>query len=170
MMKRLHILGRKNHGKTTLVAELVAHFTAAGYRVGTIKHTHHEHELDLPGKDSYRHRQAGAAAAGILSRSMCAVFWPSSARTGPSADPYAQFTLHFHDCDFVLVEGDVAATAPKIEVWRQAAGEEPLAALDGSIAAIVSDDAIPISAARWQRSDLPAVARHILDLLAVARR
>ena len=59
-MRRLHVLGRKNHGKTTLVAELVAELTRRGWRIGTIKHTHHHHELDTPGKDSWMHRQAGA--------------------------------------------------------------------------------------------------------------
>ena len=61
------MIGRKNSGKTTLVSELVTEFTARGYRVGTIKHTHHQHELDVPGKDSYRHREAGAAIVGIIS-------------------------------------------------------------------------------------------------------
>ena len=66
-MKRLHIVGRKNSGKTTLIVDLVRHLTALGHRVGTIKQTHHQHELDTPGNDSHRHRQAGAAAVGIVS-------------------------------------------------------------------------------------------------------
>jgi|GEM_PF-195703 len=76
-MHRIHIIGRKNSGKTTLVVDLVRHFRALGYRVGTIKHTHHQHELDTPGKDSYRHRQAGAMAVGIVAPTMNAVFWPT---------------------------------------------------------------------------------------------
>ena len=59
-MHRLHIIGGKNHGKTTLIVELVQELTKRNLRVGTIKHTHHRHELDVPGKDSYRHRLAGA--------------------------------------------------------------------------------------------------------------
>jgi molybdopterin-guanine dinucleotide biosynthesis protein MobB len=74
-MKRLHVIGGKNHGKTTLVVELVKEFSRRGISVGTIKHTHHQHELDVPGKDSYRHRMAGAAAVGILSPSMSALFF-----------------------------------------------------------------------------------------------
>ncbi|MCA9266810.1 MAG: molybdopterin-guanine dinucleotide biosynthesis protein B, partial [Planctomycetales bacterium] len=69
-MKRLHLIGRKNHGKTRLIVDLVEELTSRGLRVGTIKHTHHRHELDTPGKDSYQHRTAGAAVVGILSRSM----------------------------------------------------------------------------------------------------
>ena len=67
-MRRIHVVGRKNSGKTTLVVELVRHFTAAGLRVGTVKHTSHSHELDTPGKDSYQHRHAGAAVVGIFPR------------------------------------------------------------------------------------------------------
>ncbi|MEO2032331.1 MAG: molybdopterin-guanine dinucleotide biosynthesis protein B, partial [Planctomycetaceae bacterium] len=60
MSKRIHIVGRKNSGKTGLIVELVSFLTDLGYCVGTIKHTHHDHELDTPGKDSYRHCAAGA--------------------------------------------------------------------------------------------------------------
>ena len=73
---RIHIVGRRNSGKTTLVCELVAALTKRGYRVATIKHTHHHHELDTPGKDSWHHREAGAAAVGILSPRMTAMFFP----------------------------------------------------------------------------------------------
>ena len=84
-MKRIHIVGRKNSGKTTLVADLVAHLTANGHRVGTIKHTHHQHELDTPGKDSHRHREAGAAVVGILCPGMTAVFRPAPDRQRSAA-------------------------------------------------------------------------------------
>ena len=102
-MKRIHIIGGKNHGKTTLIVELVQELSARGVRVGTIKHTHHEHELDLPGKDSYRHREAGAAVAGILSQSMNAVFWPPQTTDNSTSDSrYAVFEQIFADCDVVL--------------------------------------------------------------------
>lgn len=165
-MKRLHILGRKNHGKTTLLVELVEYFAAQGRRVGTIKHTHHEHELDVPGKDSFRHRAAGAAVAGILSRSMSAVFWPTP--TESSADRYAQFEIHFAECEFVLVEGDTHATAPKIEVWRNAVGGEPLAASDSTILAVVADDPLVLAAPVWPRANIAVVAAEVLRSLEVA--
>jgi len=77
-MKRFHIVGRKNSGKTTLVADLVTQLATRGLRVATIKHTHHRHELDTPGKDSWQHRHAGAAVVGILSRGLTAVFIPEN--------------------------------------------------------------------------------------------
>ncbi len=123
-MKRLHIIGRKNHGKTTLIVELVDILSRRGLRVGTIKHTHHRHELDTPGKDSHRHRQAGAAFVGILSPDLNAAFWMAPTTT-PHDERYAAFEpLHAH-CDLVLVEGDTETAGDKIEVWREGIGGAP---------------------------------------------
>jgi len=165
-MKRIHILGRKNHGKTTLVVELVEHLRARGLRVGTIKHTHHAHELDTPGKDSHRHRQAGASVVGILSRGMSAVFWaPEEANETGEVDRYEQFAPHFAACDLVIVEGDTAATGLKVEVWRRAAGSTPLAKEDASIVAVISDDPPGVETATWPRNDLTRVANEMLKLI-----
>lgn len=165
-MKRIHILGRKNHGKTTLVVELVEHLAARGLRVGTIKHTHHSHELDAPGKDSHRHREAGAGVVGILSRGMSAVFWKPEDGTASEAR-YEQFAPHFAGCDLVIVEGDTMASGPKVEVWRQSVGSTPMAAEDSTIAAVITDDPVNLAAPAWSRGDLPMVAANILKLLNV---
>ncbi len=162
-MRRVHIIGGKNHGKTTLTCELVAEFQARGLRVGTIKHTHHQHELDTPGKDSHRHRQSGAAVVGILTRSMNAVYWPNAPAESPD-DPaqhdqrYDALTAAFHDCDLVLVEGDTRTTAPKIEVWRAALDTPPRTDQITKILALVSDDPIESPVPVLSRSDLPALA------------
>lgn len=171
-MRRVHIIGRKNHGKTTLVSALVEELVARGLRVGTIKHTHHAHELDAPGKDSHRHRLAGSRVVGILSPAMNAVFWAPQEPTAaplPSTDRrgrYEEFAPHYAGCDVVLVEGDTLADAPRIEVWRAAAGDAPLAARDPTIVAVVSDDHPQVAAPIWPRSDLPALAERILALVA----
>lgn len=157
----MHIVGRKNSGKTTLIVELVTHLTARGFRVGTIKHTHHHHELDTPGKDSHRHREAGAAAVGILSPGMSAVFRPTSNGEAPN-DRYADLAPLFSDCELVLVEGNLQTTAPKIEVWRAAAGQHPIAREDDSITALVTDDPLDIAISVWRRSDIAAIAEQLL--------
>lgn len=167
-MKRIHIIGGKNHGKTTLIVELVQELSARGVRVGTIKHTHHEHELDLPGKDSYRHREAGAAVVGILSRSMNAVFWPPQTIDRSTSDSrYEVFEQIFADCDVVLVEGDSRTKAIKIEVWRKSLGTQPLSQTDQSILAVISHDILPSpSVARtWPRNDIACVASQLLALV-----
>ncbi len=163
-MKRVHIIGRKNSGKTTLIVELVRHLTAQGLRVGAIKHTHHAHELDTPGKDSHRHREAGSAVVGILSREMSAVFRPADAHAVGDASRYAAFAPMFADCDLVLVEGDSQADAPRVEVWREATGQDPIGAEDHSIVALISDDAAKVEMPIWKRSDLEFLAGEILRL------
>lgn len=164
-MRRIHIIGRKNHGKTQLIVELVGEFNRRGLRVGTIKHTHHHHELDTPGKDSHRHSQAGAAAVGILSRSMSAVFWPTDKQQGREEDRYATFATLFADFDLVLVEGDTQTVAPKIEVWRHELGTEPIACHDHTILAVVTDSEPDCEAAIHRRSNVEGVASWILDYL-----
>lgn len=162
-MKRIHILGKKNSGKTTLIVELVQHWTARGLRVGTVKHTHHHHELDTPGKDSHLHRQAGAAVVGILSREMNAVFWPRE----PGADDasrYDDLGPLFAACDLVLVEGHSQAAGMKVEVWRAANAAEPLAANDPTIHALITDDRSNLSLPHWPRSDLANLADRLLEL------
>lgn len=163
-MKRLHVIGRKNHGKTTLVVDLVEELSRRGLRVGTVKHTHHKHELDVPGKDSHRHREAGAIVVGVLSRGLSAVFVPADEHTADE-ERYAALSGSFAGCDLVLVEGDSQTAAPKIEVWRREVGDEPLAVGDPSILLVVSDDDPVSRVDRIARSDVPAVAEWVLDRL-----
>jgi molybdopterin-guanine dinucleotide biosynthesis protein MobB len=162
-MRRLHIIGRKNHGKTTLVVDLVTEFAQRGIRVGTVKHTHHRHELDVPGKDSYRHRAAGAAAVGILSPSMTAIFLPAAEYDFGDQDRYSVFAPMFADCRLVLVEGDSQARAPKIEVWRKELATPPLADDDKSILAVVTDDPLSIAVEALPRSDVAGLSTWIME-------
>jgi molybdopterin-guanine dinucleotide biosynthesis protein B len=159
-MNRLHVIGGKNHGKTRLVVELVQELLRRGLRVGTVKHTHHDHELDVPGKDSFLHRQAGAQVVGILTRSMSAVFCPMTppADRGEKGDRYAAMNPMFEACDIVLVEGDSETTAPKIEVWRSCLGTPPLALKDPAILAVVTDDAVEVGRPVLARSNVSALA------------
>ena len=167
IVKRLHIIGGKNHGKTTLIVDLVRELTGRGFRIGTIKHTHHHHELDTPGKDSHRHREAGSAVVGICSRSMNAVFWPPDDKArGDERDEemYAKLAPVFQQCDLVLVEGDSQTRAAKLEVWRGEIGTPPLAESDTSISVIVADAPHPpwSGISVWPRSDVAALANNIL--------
>lgn len=169
-MKRLHIVGGKNHGKTTLVVELVRALTEQGLRIGTIKHTHHHHELDTPGKDSHRHREAGADVVGICSRSMNAVFWPPATERNGDTDEaerkYLKFAPAFEGCDLVLVEGDSKTEAIKLEVWRGEVGTNPMAKTDPSILAVISDDPPPehLQTPFWPRSNMAVLIGNILSL------
>jgi molybdopterin-guanine dinucleotide biosynthesis protein B len=97
---------------------------------------------------------------------MNAVFWTPERGAD---DRYEEFAPHFAACDLVLVEGDVQATALKIEVWRAAVAEgPPLAAEDPSIVAVISDDAVEMATPVWPRSDVSAIAQRILTLLEIS--
>jgi molybdopterin-guanine dinucleotide biosynthesis adapter protein len=168
-MNRVHIIGGKNHGKTTLMVDLVSEFHTRGMRVGTIKHTHHSHELDIPGKDSHRHREAGAVVSGILSQSMNAVFWYDEGLKNSEEshlDPdgrYCSFSWAFADCDILLVEGDTQTDAFKLEVWRAVNDTPPIAGRVNNVLAIVTDDRIETPLPILARANVAAVADFILD-------
>jgi molybdopterin-guanine dinucleotide biosynthesis adapter protein len=164
-MKRIHIIGRKNSGKTTLIVDLIPELTRRGRRVGTIKHTHHHHELDTPGKDSHRHRKGGSSAVGILSPHMNAIFWPQETSADSGSAKYQQFDSLMKDCDIVLVEGDSSADSPRIEVYRAISQQEPFALTDHSIVAVVSDDLLNLNVPVWRRSNLETIAEKIESLL-----
>jgi molybdopterin-guanine dinucleotide biosynthesis protein MobB len=163
-MQRIHIIGRKNHGKTLLVTELIEEFRRRGLRVGTIKHTHHRHELDTPGKDSHRHRLAGAEVVGIVSQAMSAVFVPLDRADDPTAC-YRAMAPMFATCDLVIVEGDSRTSAPRIEVWRASQGTPPLAVDDPAIAAVVTDDVVDVVPPILSRADIACLADWILERL-----
>jgi len=157
-MKRVHIVGKKNHGKTLLIEELLRQFLKMGVLAGTIKHSSHHHELDTPGKDSHRHRLAGAAVVGVVTPELVAVYCRRS------GDFYAALEPLFASCQIVLVEGHIEAPAPKVEVWRKAAGGQPLACSRSDLAAIVTDDPVQVTIPQWPRGAIATVAREILKL------
>ncbi len=159
----IHIIGRKNSGKTTLICELVGQLCARGYRVGTIKHTSHRHELDTPGKDSQRHRTEGAIVSGIISPGLCATFWPTPINS-EAEDKYSKILRMYDDCDLVLVEGDTQTSAPKIEVWRSTTDGVPFATAGLDVLAVVTDEPLACPVPVWSRSDVPGLIHRILEI------
>jgi len=136
-MKQLHIIGGKGHGKTTVVLELVRSLTERGRRIGTIKRTGRPRDLDAPGKDSRRHREAGGEPSAILAGDQVGLFLDAK-----GGDPYRLIEAHFHGCDLVIVEGGAEAVGPKLEVWRAGLGTLPIASEPGrtDIKALITDD------------------------------
>lgn len=166
---RIHIVGRKNAGKTTLVCDLVSELSGQGYRVATIKHTHHHHELDTPGKDSHKHRESGAAGVGILSSQMTAAFVPV-VRDEDESVRYERFNVMFNDCDLILVEGDLHSSANKLEVWRSVVGDVPYASSpDHQIEAVISDDDVTVDCEVLPRADLQLLAAYVMKLVVSPR-
>jgi len=147
-MKLWGIAGWKNSGKTGLMERLVAEFTARGLRVSTVKHAHHSFDVDHPGKDSYRHRAAGAAQVMLSSGKRWALM---TELQGAPEPPLADLLAQLAPVDLVLVEGFKRESHPKIEAHRAATGQGLLAPDDPTIRAVASDSA-------------PEIDRPVLDL------
>ncbi|KNG94093.1 molybdopterin-guanine dinucleotide biosynthesis protein B [Pseudaestuariivita atlantica] len=137
-MKTWGITGWKNSGKTGLVERLVAHFVAEGLTVSTIKHAHHSFDVDHPGRDSYRHRDAGASEVILASRNRIAQMTELRGADEPRLD---DLIARLRPCDLVLIEGYKTARHPKIEAHRAATGQPLIAPGDATIRAVASDTA-----------------------------
>ncbi|MBQ0708277.1 molybdopterin-guanine dinucleotide biosynthesis protein B [Ochrobactrum sp. AP1BH01-1] len=139
--KLFGITGWKNSGKTTMTERLVTCLTARGYRIATIKHAHHNFDIDHEGTDSWRHRKAGAAEVAIVSSQRYAIMHESLGEAEPSLWDIA---AKLAPCDLVLVEGYKYETHKKIELRRQGSHEGPsLSTNDPTIVAIASDQPHP---------------------------
>ena len=137
-MNVIGFCGFSGSGKTTLVEQLIAHLKLDGQRVSVVKHAHHAFAIDHEGKDSWRHRHAGAFEVVIASDRRLAKIREFETRADPTVhDLIAELDV----CDWVLVEGFKRAALPKIEIWR-ASTEQPAQYLqDHHIVAICTDSA-----------------------------
>ncbi|WP_377289333.1 molybdopterin-guanine dinucleotide biosynthesis protein B [Rhizobium sp. SG2393] len=133
----LGIAGWKNSGKTGLTVRLVAELTRRGHRVSTVKHAHHDFDIDKVGADSFRHREAGAHEVTIVSGTRFAIMHELRGAPEPG---FEEILARLAPCDIVIVEGYKREPIPKIEARRlDAANRTPLAALDPHIIAIAAD-------------------------------
>lgn len=159
-MRVYGITGWKNTGKTGLTERLVAEITARGLTVSTVKHAHHETDVDHPGRDSYRHRQAGAQEVIVASPHRWAVMHELRGAPEP---PLAELLARLSPVDLVLVEGYKSAPHPKVECHRAAAGRDLLAPGNPTIRALASDSAHPgLSLPVFDLDDTAAIAGFIL--------
>jgi molybdopterin-guanine dinucleotide biosynthesis adapter protein len=139
-MRIIGITGWSGAGKTALILRLIPLFKAKGLTVSTLKHAHHAFDVDTPGKDSYEHRQAGAAEVLIASGKRFALM--HELRDAPEP-PLDMLLGKLSAVDLVLVEGYKRAPHPKIEVYRAANAKTPLHPGNASIVAIASDAPFP---------------------------
>ncbi|MEM9432250.1 MAG: molybdopterin-guanine dinucleotide biosynthesis protein B [Pseudomonadota bacterium] len=132
-MRVIGVTGWKDQGKTTLVAALVRHFTGEGLSVSTIKHAHAGFDIDQPGRDSFRHREAGAREVVLASPRRVAVV--EELRSAPEPT-LGTLLARMQTVDLVVVEGYKDAPHPKIEVYREDRGKPPLALTRPTIRAV----------------------------------
>jgi len=155
------IAGYKNSGKTTLIVALVRELAGRGWRVGTVKHAHHEFDIDHPGKDSFRHREAGATEIIVASTRRVAHIRELAGADEPTLDELVRDMRHV---DLALVEGWKSGTHPRIELRRSGVPAAAIAGTSPGVVAIVSD--MPLAGERLpvlSLDDVPAIADFILS-------
>jgi len=160
MQKIIGVAGFKNAGKTTLVERLVRHLTRLGHRISTVKHAHHSFDIDHEGRDSFRHRAAGASEVAVVSASRWAIIHESRDEAEP---PLADILARLGPCDLVIIEGYKRDGHDKIEVRNLALDHPKLAGDDPTIVAIAStgpiaDAPVPV----FDRDDVTALADFII--------
>ncbi|KJZ18045.1 molybdopterin-guanine dinucleotide biosynthesis protein B [Loktanella sp. S4079] len=165
-MKIFGVVGFKNAGKTGLMERLVTEITKRGVSVSTIKHAHHNFDVDQPGKDSYRHRVAGAQQVLLASGARWALMTELRDEKEP---PLEQLLAQLADVDLVLIEGYKRDRHPKIEAFR-AAPQNPLIAKDDpTIMAVATDTPLQIDLPQIDLDDTVTIADFILDQVGLCR-
>jgi molybdopterin-guanine dinucleotide biosynthesis protein B len=164
-MKTFGFAGWSGSGKTTLIEKLIPLFVQRNLRVSLIKHAHHTFDVDQPGKDSYRHRHAGAQEVLVTSSRRWVLMHELRGEQEPTFDEQIR---HLSPCDLLLVEGFKHAPIAKLEVWRAQPGEALLHPNDAHIVAVASDQQLDTRLPRLDLNDAPAIAAFILRHLGLA--
>jgi molybdopterin-guanine dinucleotide biosynthesis adapter protein len=161
-VKVIGIVGWSGSGKTTLLTALIPALRAAGLTVSTVKHTHHGFDMDRPGKDSYRHRDAGAHEVLVASDARWALLH-EVVGAGPGLP---DLLTRLEPVDLVLVEGFKSHPFPKIEVHRPGLGKPPIWPQQPDIVAIATDAPLRTERPLLPLNDAAAVAAWILGFAA----
>jgi len=165
MQRVIGVAGFKNSGKTTLVEKLVLHLTGQGYRVSTVKHAHHSFDIDHEGRDSFRHRTAGASEVAVISRDRTAIIHELRGEEPPSLETVL---ARLQPCDLVIVEGYKRDSHQKIEVRNVALGHPVLAGEDPTVVAIAANGPVPEGVVPvFDRDDVAALAAFIIRHMAL---
>ena len=157
MLPIICIVGASNSGKTTFLEQLIPELRGRGYRVGTVKHDVHGFEIDREGKDTWRHRKAGAQTVAIASPQMLAAIRQTAAEM-----PLEQIAGRcFWDEDILITEGYKQSHFPKIEVFRSAIEAKPICTPKDNLLAIVTDDPVELDVPRFRFEEVS----HVADLI-----
>ncbi|MCG7200733.1 molybdopterin-guanine dinucleotide biosynthesis protein B [Marinobacter pelagius] len=159
-MNVIGIVGWKNSGKTTLASALIRELSSRGLTVNSIKHAHHMVDVDQPGTDSYKHREAGAREVILAGGQRFAIMHELRGDKEPTLD---ELLARLAPCDWVVVEGFKTHAHPKIEVHRQESSRGPLYREDASIIALATDYAPDFAGPVFDVDDVPGIADFILN-------
>lgn len=154
------IVGWKNCGKTTLAGALIRELSARGLTVNSIKHAHHGVDVDQPGTDSYKHREAGAREVILAGGQRFAIMHELRGAEEPTME---ELLARLGPCDWVVVEGFKAHSHPKIEVYRQGCGRAPLYREDPSVIAVAADYPVDFSGPVFDVNEVARIADFVLS-------
>jgi len=158
-MKILGIAGWSGSGKTTLLVKLLPALIGRGLRVSTLKHAHMHFDVDRPGKDSHRHREAGATEVAVVSPGRWALMHENR---GEAEATIEDLVSRMTPVDLLLIEGFKTHDHDKIEVYRASIGKPMLAPKDKRIVALATDEAVPgIALPRYAIDDVESIADFI---------
>ncbi len=161
-MKVFGFAGYSGSGKTTLIEKLIPRFVLEGLKVSLIKHAHHDFDIDRPGKDSYRHREAGAYEVLLTASRRWVLMHELRGETEPDLDQQLKLLA---PCDLVLIEGFKHAPIPKLEVHRGETARPLLFPEDQNIVAIASDIRLPTELPQFALEDADEIVAFILHFL-----
>lgn len=164
-MKVFGFAGWSGSGKTTLIEKLIPRFVGVGLRVSLVKHAHHAFDVDQPGKDSYRHRHAGASQVLVTSSRRWVLMHELRGAVEPSFDEQIG---RLSPCDLALVEGFKFAPIPKLEVWRSQNGQPFIHPHDPHVVAVAADCAVPSGLPFLPLNDDAQIAGFVLSFLGLS--
>jgi molybdopterin-guanine dinucleotide biosynthesis protein B len=166
-MKIFGIAGYSGSGKTTLLEKLIPQLTSRGLKVSVIKHAHHGFDIDRPGKDSHRHREAGATEVMLT----CSDRWALMHERRNEAEVTLNELLgRLSPCDLVLIEGFKQEPVPKLEVYRPENGKPPLFPERPDIVAVATDADIATDLPKLPLNDFAAIADFVMNTLELQER
>ena len=155
------LVGWSGSGKTTLMVRLLPELVDRGYRVSSMKHSHHGFDVDRPGKDSYRHREAGATEVMVSSSRRWALMHELRDQPEPAVET---LIARMTEVDLLLIEGFKRHQHPKLEVHRPRLGKPLMAGSDPWVVAVASDAPVPASRVPvLDLDDIPAIGDFIVD-------
>ena len=164
-MRIFGLAGWSGSGKTTLLAALIPELVARGLSVSTIKHAHHEFDVDRPGKDSWRHREAGATEVMVSSARRWALMHELRGDSEPRLE---ELVVRMSPVDLLLVEGFKRQPHPKLEVHRPSLGKKLIYPEDPNVVAIATDEPFAAPLPLLPLGDAGAIAAFITDHLGLA--
>ncbi len=157
MSKIMGLVGYSNSGKTTVISNLTRIFSQQGLRVASVKHASHGYQIDIPGKDSYQHFQAGAARVVLIGPDSMTIHQRLT-----TIPPLQEILQEMRDIDIILVEGFKPEVSPKILVYRPEGQKDP-GFPPGEYEALISDSELPLGIKRFTFGEMEKVADFILN-------